>query len=356
MRLQLYILRLVLVAFGFTFGGMVVLALPGVAVSAVHKLKGFPILEVIKWLPLALAELGPYLVPLAFLFAVVSAYARLAADNEWTAIRMSGRGPMSVVWPSLAFAFVLQLCTLQLLSEFLPWVRQQQNTFVLQAASRGIRDLAPGRTELQLGEFYLTARRRDGPAFLDAFLHLPGEDGGEARTLRAERVRFRFQEDQVLLELVEARTVLGDHEVRSGNPVIRLDTALLRSEKKSKALSSRYWNDARLETEMAVAAAAGDEALRRNLSFEYHWRRALSATCVVFLLLGLPTGLSSRRGNQLLPQAMAVGLALLYYVLFMQATRQLFNRTWVPELEAAWAVTVASLLCGAWWTRRVLRR
>lgn len=352
MRLQLYILRLVLVAFGFTFGGMVVLALPGVAVSAVHKLKGFPILEVIKWLPLALAELGPYLVPLAFLFAVVSVYARLAADNEWTAIRMSGRGPMSVVWPSLLFAFVLQLCTLQLLSEFLPWVRQQQNTFVLQAASRGIRDLAPGRTEIQLGEFYLTARRRDGPAFLDAFLHLPAEDGGEARTLRAERVRFRFQEEQVLLELVEARTVLGDHEVRSGNPVIRLDTALLRSDKKSKALSSRYWNDARLEAEMAAA----DPALRRTLSFEYHWRRALSATCVVFLLLGVPTGLALRRGNQLLPQAVAVGLALLYYVLFMQATRQLARHEWVPERAAAWAVTLTFLLLGAWWTRGALRR
>lgn len=352
MRLQLYILRLVLVAFGFTFGGMLVLALPGVAVSAVHKLKGFPILEVLKWLPLALAELGPYLVPLALLFAVVSVYARLAADNEWTAIRMSGRGPMAVVWPSLAFAFVLQLCTLQLLSEFLPWVRQEQNTFVLQAASRGIRDLAPGRTEIQLGEFYLTARRRDGPAFLDAFLHLPAEDGGEARTLRAERVRFRFQEDQVLLELVEARTVLGDHEVRSGNPVIRLDTALLRSDKKSRALSSRYWNDARLEIEMAAA----DPALRRTLSFEYHWRRALSATCVVFLLLGVPVGLASRRGNQLLPQAVAVGLALLYYVLFMQVTRQLARQEWVPEREAAWAVTLAFLLLGAWWTRGALRR
>ncbi|MEY2746740.1 MAG: Lipopolysaccharide export system permease LptF/LptG, partial [Planctomycetota bacterium] len=141
-----------------------------------------------------------------------------------------------------------------------------------------------------------------------------------------------------------------------GNPVIRLDTALLRSDNQSRTLSARYWNDARLEAEMSAAARAGDAALRRKLSFEYHWRRALSATCVVFLLLGLPTGLSSRRGNQLLPQAMAIGLALLYYVLFMQATRQLVSRTWVAEREAAWAVTLAFLLLGAWWTRKVLRR
>jgi lipopolysaccharide export system permease protein len=249
-RLHLYLLRLLLVAFAFTFGGMVVLSLPGVAVAAVHKLRGFPLLAVLEWVPLVLAGLVPYMLPLAFLFSVVAVYGRLAADNEWTSIRMSGRHPLQVVLTGLGVALVLQATTLVFVSDLLPWIRREQSSFLARAASQTIRELSPGRTELELGDFYLTARRRDGQAFLDAFLHLPAEEGKPAQTLRAERVRFRFEKDQILLELTDARTVVEDREIRSGNPVVRIDTALLRSERESDMRKLKF-----LSNEQIVAEA-----------------------------------------------------------------------------------------------------
>lgn len=353
MRLHLYILRLLLTAFAFTFGGMLVLSLPAVAVAAVHKLRGFPILAVLEWVPLALAGLVPYMLPLSFLFAVVSVYGRLAADNEWTSIRMSGRHPVHVLLPGVLLACVLQQGTLGLVSDLLPWIRREQTSFLAKAASQSIRELAPGRTEIELADFYLAARRRDGPSFIDAFLHLPAEDGKAAQTLRAERVRFRFEKDQVLLELTDARTVVEDRELRSGNPVIRIDTALLQGEQAKDLSGLRYLSNA------ALLAEAGDPRtapLRRDtLVYEFHFRHAFSATCLVMLLLGLPAGLLLRRGNQLLPLVLAVLVSLAYYILFMRASRELALRGLLPPRESAWAVVAAFAAAGGWFTRRALR-
>lgn len=353
MRLHLYILRLLLTAFAFTFGGMLVLSLPAVAVAAVHKLRGFPILAVLEWVPLVLAGLVPYMLPLSFLFAVVGVYGRLAADNEWTSIRMSGRHPVHVLLPGAALAFVLQYATLGLVSDLLPYIRREQTTFLAKAASQSIRELSPGRTEIELADFYLAARRRDGASFIDAFLHLPSEDGKPAQTLRAERVRFRFDKDQVLLELTDARTVVEDREIRSGNPVIRIDTALLQGDQAKDLKGLRYLSN---ESLLAEADDPRTEALRRDtLVYEFHFRHAFSATCLVFLLLGLPTGLLLRRGNQLLPLALSVLFALAYYLLFMRISRQFALRGMLPPRESAWAVVAAFALFGGWYTRKALR-
>jgi len=353
-RLHLYLLRLLLVAFAFTFGGMVVLSLPGVAVAAVHKLRGFPLLAVLEWVPLVLAGLVPYMLPLAFLFSVVAVYGRLAADNEWTSIRMSGRHPLQVVLTGLGVALVLQATTLVFVSDLLPWIRREQSSFLARAASQTIRELSPGRTELELGDFYLTARRRDGQAFLDAFLHLPAEEGKPAQTLRAERVRFRFEKDQILLELTDARTVVEDREIRSGNPVVRIDTALLRSERESDMRKLKF-----LSNEQIVAEADDPrttEERRDTLIYEYHFRHGLAASCLVYLLLGIPTGLLLRRGNQLLPLAAAVLWALLFYLLYQRLSRELALSHTLPPRESAWAVVVVFGLIGGWYTRKAMRQ
>src|SRR6185295_19378149 len=86
---------------------MLVLSLPGAAVSAVNKLADEDGGVLLSFLPFLLANLLPYLLPLGFLLALVVTYGRLAADNEWTAMRMAGVHPIHLVLPALPLCLVL---------------------------------------------------------------------------------------------------------------------------------------------------------------------------------------------------------------------------------------------------------
>ena len=52
MRLQLYIVRQLALAFAFAAGGMLFIALPGIAVGAVHKLAGVGTATLLEYLPM----------------------------------------------------------------------------------------------------------------------------------------------------------------------------------------------------------------------------------------------------------------------------------------------------------------
>jgi lipopolysaccharide export LptBFGC system permease protein LptF len=82
---------------------------------------------------------------------------------------------------------------------------------------------------------------------------------------------------------------------------------------------------------------------------------APASTYFIFALLGAPTALMMRRGTQLGAMSVAVGYALLYYLLSMRLGRILFLSGFIPPNVAAWAVIVIGAVAGAYLTWRALR-
>jgi lipopolysaccharide export system permease protein len=351
MRIQLYVLRELLVASCFTLGGILVLALPAVAVSAIHKLPGVELVSVLLYLPLVLAGLVPYVLPLAFLLAVVSSYGRLAADNEWTAMRMTGANPVRVLIPGITLGLALAAPTLWMVGDLLPHIRQKQSGYMVQAMSAAVRNLSPGRTEVQLGDFYLTSRRRDGRGFVDAQVYVPALGGQPERNLRADRIDIEIEGHSVLMKFRNARAVVGGTEVHNGDMTLRIDLDELQERGPGGSTRVRYYALEQLQAELD-AGAPPERA--RELRYEIHARLSLSAAFVWFLLLGAPTGLMLRRGNQLPALAAAVGYALAFYLLHMRLGKQLAENAVLPPELCAWASPVLFLGAGLWLTRKAL--
>ena len=59
MKLQLYLLRQLVVALVFAVGAMLFIALPGIAAAAVHKLENAQVLLVFRYLPIVVQNLTP---------------------------------------------------------------------------------------------------------------------------------------------------------------------------------------------------------------------------------------------------------------------------------------------------------
>jgi lipopolysaccharide export LptBFGC system permease protein LptF len=353
MRLFLHVLRELLLAIAFTLGGMLVLALPAVAVSAIHKLQGVQVQAVLLYLPLLLAGLLPYLLPLSFLLGAVATFGRIAQDNEWTAIRMTGRHPARMLLPGLALALLLSGTTFWLLSEVLPEVRTKQSRYLVAALSQAVRDLNPGRTDLQFGDFYLSARRREGKAFLDANVYVPPIGDQPARSLRADRIDVRVEEPDILLLFRNARAQVGGTEVFNGDMTLRIDLEELRAKKEGRYDNMRYLTSTRIRAEIAAGASG---ARLQDLRFQLHYRMSLAAVFLVFLLLGTATGLAQSRGNQLRGLAAAAGYALAFYVLHMRLGKQLADKGVLPPEPCAWAAIAIGTVAGTWMCWRVFRR
>jgi len=353
MRLQLYVLRELLVAICFTLGAMLVLALPAVAVSAIHKLQGVEMQAVLLYLPLLLSGLLPYVLPLAFLLAVVTTYGRLAQDNEWTAIRMTGRHPAWILVPGLVMGTLLAATTVWMLAEILPRVRLKQSTYMVAALSDAMRELNPGRTEIQIGEFFLTARRREGRSFVDAQIYVPPMGGEEARNLRADRVDVRVEGTAVLLLFRNARAVVGGAEVENGDMTLRVDLEDLRQKREDSYDRMRYLTSTRIREELSEGT---DPKRGKELRYELHYRLSLGSVFFVFLLLGAATGLLQTRGNQLPALAAAAGYALAFYVLHMRLGKQLADKTFLPPELCAWTAIAIGAVAGVWLCWKALRR
>ena len=355
MKLHLYILRELLLGFGFAVGGMVILALPAIAVAAVSKLAGVDTQAILNFVPLLLAGLVPYIVPLGFLLSVVVTYGRLAADNEWTAAVMSGRNPIALLLPGLTLAMACSSFTLWLVSEELPEVRRRQTEYQFAALRSTVTNLGPGRTELQIGKYYIAAGWRDGADFIDALIYVPERGKERARTILAERVHFQVSEQSMDVHIMKPRIVRGEMDVRGGSLVVRLDLDDIDREKERSYSGLRYTKSTQLIRDLAQGRPEDAESSRRA-RFELHYRAAISSTCLLFLLLGAPTGLMLRRGTQLSALATAVGYALVYYLLSMRLSRQLTLGGLLSPEMGAWAIPAVGGLYGLWLVSRAMRR
>lgn len=356
MKLHLYILRELLVGFAFAVGGMMVLALPAIAVSAVSKLAGVDTLAIIRYVPLLLAGLVPYIVPLGYLLAVVVTYGRLAADKEWTAAIMSGRNPWSLLLPGLLVAVGASLSTLWLASEVLPEIRRTQSEYQVSALRSTLTNLGPGRTDLRLGKFYIAAGFREGADFINALIYVPGKRGEDSKTVLADRVHFQIADRVMYVHLKNPRIVRGQMDVRGGDPIVRLDLDDLQSDDRKSFSALRFQKSSRLVRDLLRGEFDADPERKRLVVFELHQRCAASSTCLMFLLLGVPTGLLLRRGTQLSALATAVGYALLYYLLSMRLSKQLALGGVLSPAVGAWAITAVGSVFGLWLMRKAVRR
>ncbi len=353
MTLQLYILRQLLYAAGFSLLGISMLVMPSVAIQAIYKLGGVSLSAIADYLPLVIVELVPYLLPMAFLLGVVATYGRLGADHEWTAIRMAGIHPTRVLLPGLLIAIPLGLGTNWLLSTITPEWKYLQRTFIRRAEEEALKTLGQGRTEFAFGNFSIKADRRQGPLFEDVILSLPDKEGEEI-TLIADRAEFAVEGRALVVRFEGAQALTDSANPYNQSPELRLsidELSPFRGKDKGKA---KYLTSAELQT--SVRSGELDQEKAREFVYEIHRRHALSATYLVFLLLGIPTGLHLRSGTQLSAFTGAVGYAFFYYVLALRLGKELAVVGTVPPLAAAWATNALFAIAAFVLLRRVLWR
>ncbi len=355
MILQWYIARALLTAFAISVCGMCFVALPGITVSAVHKLGGVGLGPLLDYLPLVMADLFPYILPIGFLLAVVSTYGQLAADNEWTAMCMARFSPLRGLLPAFWLALLVGSVVFLFVSNVNPVLASRIREFRRDTVLTMMKSLSPGRTELRFpGGGYMNARYREGNVLRDVILDLPGRGEEERVFATADRAEFVLGSETLTLRLEGARKLDASQEFTLGRVELVRDLASLAGNRNSSKNSWRYMTSVELWRALEAQQIPPKEA--RRARFEFHNRAAVGCTALLFFLVGAPTGLVFRRGSGLGALAIGVGYALVYYLLAMRMGKLLVGRGSVPEWAAAWSTTIGGSLLGLLATWRVSRR
>jgi len=325
-----------------------------------------PLPAVVKVFFFSLPATLTYTIPMAVLVGILIGFSRLAADSEITAMRASGIG----VWSFLRFISVFVLVA---------WVLALFNgTYLVprsQAALAGLQDRLKGSQvsfEIQPRVFYegfpklvlyvqdvkgtqgaaiwkgvfiadistpsaprITVAQQgilvsEGPRTLH--LHLTNGSMHEIDPVSPDRYQVStFEQTDWPIELPQAENTREQEPA----PLTQLSTRELRIEVKTKAKS--------------------DPALARWYDIEWNRRFALPSACVVLALVGIPLGLSSKKGGKSSGFVLTILLVFAYYFVSLLGV-SLARQGRISPGAGVWLADVVFFLFGACLLWRVERR
>jgi LPS export ABC transporter permease LptF/LPS export ABC transporter permease LptG len=304
-----------------------------------------------------------YTIPMGVLVGILIGLSRLAADSEITAMRASGIGAWSFLRVASIFVVVAWLLALGnsvfLAPRSLASLGQLQNrlkgaqvSFEVQPRVfyEGfpkivlyVQDVKPASgAALWKGVFLadltdplsprISLAREgllvsQGPETLD--LHLTDGSTHEADPKNPDRYQIStFQTTDIPIQVPAAQSTTEQESVTMGEMRVR---------------------------DLLRAARTADPVARRWMLIEFHRRLALPTACIVLALVGIPLGLSSKRGGKSSGFVLTILLVFLYYSISLIGI-SLARQSRVSPPVGIWLADLAFLIGGVFLLWRSERR
>jgi len=288
-----------------------------------------------------------FTIPMATLLAVLLAFARLAHDNEITAMKTAGISFYQTLPPVALVTGFAWLITLGLSSFVLPHSNIGfQRVLLEMARSRGQLGLKERIFNDQFDGlvFFINSVSPDGRHLREVFITderspetkstIVAEEGLLVHDLSGKRITLRLLRGQIF---------------RVGDKMESLQTIRFQNYDFNLDLDSFAFNEADFrkrerhlsftELRQALTSTKLDQKKRNKLSFEWHRRLSLPFACIVLGFIAAPLSVQSRTGSRLSGVVLGLVLFLLYY-LFVSAAKALGKDGPYPPAIGLWLPNV----------------
>ncbi len=271
------------------------------------------------------ATLSTYAIPVAFLFGVLLATSRMAADVEITAMRACGIGMRMLLVPVLALSAAIGAATAILLVEVEPSARRELRVVLKSMAARGSM-IEPG-TFRRFGERVFFAKRRDAERGFAGVFVSDRSNPERSVVIFAESGRLDLDERDGGLTLhlvrgdVHVEPPLGDERASRRISFATFDVAFDTGDlfgAELTRLRPREMTQAQLRAALASGGAVPGGGSARDATayaLQLHRRAALPCAPVLFALVGVPLGLRPLFGGRAFGAIVCALLAFVYYAL-----------------------------------------
>ena len=290
-------------------------------------------------------------IPMAVLVGILLGLSRLAADSEITAMRASGMG----VWSFVRVVGVVALAA---------WgISFANSMFFAPRATAAMLDLekslanAQVSAEVQPRVFYedfrnyvlyvQDVRAGTGAANWRGIFLADVTDPNAPRVTTADRATVVNGPNQSILMRLRDGT---EHQTDDNQPN---DYTVSTFEQTDLPLQAGAQTSVRLgHSDTPILAMSTHELLARThgknarlFEIEFQKRLAYPAACLVLMLVGVPLGISSRRGGKSAGFVLTIALVFIYYFLSSTGTA-LARQNKIPAFVGVWEANAIFSVCG----------
>jgi LPS export ABC transporter permease LptG len=342
-------------------------------------------------------------VPMALLFGILIAIGRLSSDSEIVAMRALGISTRKIYRPVFVFSVLMFLLNLYLINFVMPKGNQQfvalRAELTAASAERVVKprvfydeyenlmiyvndvDPATGQwkgvfvadnrsedpqeslTPAQMAENLAESQRRDDDEAVSGLT----QHGAGQRTIVANRGNITLQrpENEIWMNLSGAETHVWDpsrpdryDRTDSATQRILLPTrggtdgitnSLARSFREMDLRELLYQ-----ERTLSRSRSQSDRFNRNVALVEIHKKLAIPFACIAFGVLGLPLGITNRRGGKSSGFSLSIAIIVFYYVLINNG-EQLASSGKIPPFLGMWSANIVLLAIGIYLLTRANR-
>lgn len=291
--------------------------------------KGVSIFDVIFLLLLIIPSVIGFILPTAALASVLLVFGGFAQNNEITAMRASGIHLFRVMLPIMACAFLLSLLALFLVDQIQPkaeyYSRQIIRGMVLKRPTAYIE---PRRFIKDFKDYILWVNEVKGNR-LEGVTIFQSQGAKPTRTIMAEwgEVVPSQDEESFSLKLYNGTSDEPNPDDPSVLYKLNFKTFLLpditigkESTGKGKKTREMSIDELMYQLEHNPDIQKASAADQRKIRAEIHKKVSFSMASLVFVLIGLPAAVITRRGEAVVSFSIAGGVVALYYILFVWGT------------------------------------
>jgi LPS export ABC transporter permease LptG len=383
---------------GFAFYTFIVLMNKLFILAGMIIHRSLPASAVGKLLMLSLPYIAVLTVPMSILFGVLIAVGRLSADSEIIAMRALGISMRTIYRPVFVFTFLVFLIALYLTNVAMPKGSSQlealQYDLTTSAVDKEIRprvfydsfedvmiyvndvDARTGRwsgvfladnrssadTQQQEGTTPQAAVNAAATQRSEEEHGVFGTQHGGTKVVVAERgnVSTMQKTQQVWLNLNRTQTHFWDprkpdrYDLNNNyaERILLSDKSTMAA--KHVAPSFRSMTLRELFEQVRLLRYTPDRESYRTAKVEIHKKFALPFACLVFGIVGLPLGISNRRGGKSSGFTLSLAIIMGYWVLLTQGEQLAVNGTIGPAI-GMWAPNVILLALGIYLVVRANR-
>jgi lipopolysaccharide export system permease protein len=305
--------------------------------------KGVSVWDIAKLIILMVPSLIGFILPIAALTGVLLVFGSLAQNNEITAMKATGINIFQLLIPVIGVSFLLSFASLFLIDQVQPRSEYESRQLIRQLiVKRPAAYLEAGRFLKDFQGYSIWINKIEGNR-LEGINILQFEEDKPTRTIIAEWGEVISAEDQQSLAMKLYNGTSDQPNPDDLDVLYKLNfkTFLLSNIRVGKQRGGVEKKEKEMTIdELLYQLRYNDEARqkgkkRRQVEAEIHKKIAFSFATAVFVIVGLPVAIISRRGEVIISFGFAIAVTALYYVLFVAGRTIAINGV-LPPWIALW--------------------
>ncbi len=310
---------------------------------------------VLKLFAIMLPNTMPRTIPVALLFAVITALGRLSNDSEIIALKSAGVSILRVIKPVIASGVVVFVIMILFYETILVYCNKNYNRILIDIMKSSPTAMLEEGVFTELGDKWIRVEKiRKDTGRLENIMIFVKNSNNNWDVFKAEHGQLMQNEDgSKSLKLYSGKIFSGRQEsnIFSIHDFSKGDAEILLSESKLEISAKDKKNPMEMNTMELYRTLRADKKSHREdretASFwvELYNKSATPFSCVVFALIGAPLGISVRRNTKGISFGISIIVIFLYFILSM-AGQSLSIRGIINPLIGVWYANILLLLSG----------